>query len=64
MKSLIPFGYLEKGSTFKNMRVVYCESLTEFIEALKVVNVKHAALFQIILNESMMPIDYVFLKYM
>ena len=64
MKSLIPFGYLEKGWTFKDMRVIYCDGVLAFINALKAVGVKHAALFQVILSEAMMPTDYIFIKYL
>lgn len=60
----IPFVFVSKGDSLKNAMLIWAESIKDFIEAVNALGrYKEGAVFQVLVSESLRPLDYVFLRY-
>lgn len=60
----IPFVFVSKGDSLKNAMLIWTESVTDFIQAVKALGrYKEGSVFQVVVSESLKPLDYIYLGY-
>lgn len=60
----IPFVFVSRGDSLKNALLIWAESIKDFIDAIKGLGrYSEGAVFQVLVSESLRPLDYVFLRY-